>query len=71
MKLALVFLAVLPLVFSGPVEEKRFLEFLHLDSLVEKLKVVVHSGMGHPVCVVVCHAIADTESSLCDAACTM
>ncbi|KAL3853572.1 hypothetical protein ACJMK2_017106 [Sinanodonta woodiana] len=70
MQLALVFLAVLPLVFSGPVEEKRFLEFLHVNSLVDKLKAVVHSGMGHSACVVACEAIAGPLGLLCGTACT-
>ncbi|KAL3853568.1 hypothetical protein ACJMK2_017102 [Sinanodonta woodiana] len=70
MKLALVFLAVLPLVLSGPVDEKRFLEFLHLDGLVQQLGSVVHSGMGHSACVTACHAVASVLSFLCDAACT-
>ncbi|KAL3853569.1 hypothetical protein ACJMK2_017103 [Sinanodonta woodiana] len=70
MKLALVFLALLPIVLSGPVEEKRFLEFLHMDQLVHQLSTVVHSGMGHTACVTACHAVAGVLSPLCDLACT-
>ncbi|KAL3853577.1 hypothetical protein ACJMK2_017111 [Sinanodonta woodiana] len=70
MKLALVFLAVLPLVLSVPVEEKRFLEFLHLDGLVNQLNTIVHGGMGHDACVTACHGIAGALAFLCDTACT-
>ncbi|KAK3575692.1 hypothetical protein CHS0354_027867 [Potamilus streckersoni] len=76
MKLALVFLAVLPFILASTEEEKRFLEFLHLESLnlnklVDQLKTLVHSGMGHSACVAACTAIASLLSPLCGKACTM
>ncbi|KAL3853580.1 hypothetical protein ACJMK2_017114 [Sinanodonta woodiana] len=70
MQLVQVFLAVLPLALSGPVDEKRFIEALHLDKLVHQLSTVVHSGMGHTACVTACHAIAGPLGVLCDLACT-
>ncbi|KAL3853579.1 hypothetical protein ACJMK2_017113 [Sinanodonta woodiana] len=69
MQLVLVFLAVLPLALSGPVDEKRFIEALHLDKLVQQLENVVHSDMGHSACVTACHAIAGPLGLLCDTAC--
>ncbi|KAK3577666.1 hypothetical protein CHS0354_012970 [Potamilus streckersoni] len=70
MKLILVFLAVLSLVLAGTMDEKRFLEFLHISDLVDKLTGAVHSGMGHKGCVCICKAIAGPLDILCDSACT-
>ncbi|KAK3577668.1 hypothetical protein CHS0354_012972 [Potamilus streckersoni] len=71
MKLALAFLAVLPLILASTVEEKRFLNFPPLTSLVDQLKTVVHNGMRHDECVAACTAIAGLLAPLCGNACTM
>ncbi|KAK3577667.1 hypothetical protein CHS0354_012971 [Potamilus streckersoni] len=69
MKLALLFLAVLPLILGSTMEEKRFLEFLHLNNLVDQLMSLANSGMGQQACVALCTTIAGPLSLLCDQAC--